>query len=169
MRFERLEQKNRAMKRGKGGPFFDDELIDRAIEALQRARVATRNAADFLADHLERGTQEAVRFGAEKVLLIRPVKRALKGAHARIDEVDGIRLDLERLLDELTTFHGIPQARTRGDWDRFVSASAAKLLDAGFGSREVAGLLTGRPAEQIDRATLERFRQRVRRQEISGS
>jgi hypothetical protein len=168
MRFKRREQKEQAKMRGRGEQFYDDQLVDRAIESLHRARAATRNAADFLAAHIEAGTQEAERLGVGNLLQQTFVKKALKGARSRIDYVDSIQRDLEALLDVLTTFHGIPQARTRGDWDRFVSSSAAKLLDAGFGPREVAGLLTGRPAEQVDRATLERFRQRVRRLEISA-
>jgi len=161
MRFERRTQKKKANVRGQGAPFFDDKLVDRAIENLQRAHAATRNAIDLLTAHSAKLTEAAVGIGWNKDYLSKEPPPNL-GAAQRIKSA------VEELIGDLTTFKGVPQARTRGDWDRFVSASAASLLDAGFSSREVAGLLTGQAAEKVDRATLERFRQRVRRREISA-
>ncbi|MEO8978126.1 MAG: hypothetical protein ABI548_01000 [Polyangiaceae bacterium] len=161
MRFERRTQKKKAKLRGQGAPLFDDKLVDRAIENLQRAHAATRNAIEFLSAHSAKQTEAAVGIGWNKDYLSKEPPPSV-GAAVRIKSA------VEDLIGDLTTFAGVPQPRTRGDWDRFVSTSAAELLDAGFSSREVAGLLTGQRPERVDRATLERFRQRVRRREISA-
>jgi len=158
-RFRRRTEKKRATKRGQGAAFFDDKLVDKAIENMQRAQAAMRNATAFLEKAAERLERETVRIGFNKAFV--------KTERAKIEAAERIETDLELLVGEITTFNGVPQARTQGQWDRFISSSAAKLLDAGFSSREVAGLLTGLPAEEIDRPTLEKFRQRVRRHQIS--
>ena len=158
-RFRRRTEKKRATKRGQGAVFFDDKLVDKAIENVQRAQAAMRNATALLEKATERLERETIRIGFDKAFV--------KTDRTKIEAAERIESDLELFVGELTTFNGVPQARTQGQWDRFISNSAARLLDAGFSSREVAGLLSGQPAEEVDRPTLEKFRQRVRRHQIS--
>jgi hypothetical protein len=159
-RFRRLEQAKLARARGQGEAFFDDRRIDSAIADLERARTLVRNASRTILKDNERIEKEATRLGHGSDLEDHP-------EHARTAKRIGDALDL--LVRKVKSFGGIPQARTQGEWDQFISSTAEKLLAVGFGSREVAGLLTGRSPDKVDRATLERFRQRVRRSQVSGA
>jgi hypothetical protein len=159
VRFSRREQKGLASKRGLGAAFFDDRQTDLAIASLERARALVRNAREALQHDMTRISKERARrglvgddFGNHPVHVL---------AIERLEKAIGVR------ASKIQTFEDIPQARTRGEWDAFLSETAKNLLGAGFGTREVAGLLTGEKPEVVDRATLERFRQRVSRLENS--
>lgn len=158
-RFTRKTQRELAKKRGSGEAFFDDRQTDAAIICLERARTLVRNAGAAIEMDIARIRKERARIG-------------LRGEDVgdlpeHVGATENVVVDLERLLERLKTFQGIPQARTRGEWDAFVSSAAQKLLSAGFGTREVAGMLTGKHPEDVDRATLERFRQRMNRLAVS--
>jgi hypothetical protein len=159
-RFTRRQQTKRAKTRAQGEAFFDDKRIDRALVSLERARTLVRNANQALLEYVERIQKEAARLGLGTDVQDYPshVQSTL-----RIGEA------LDSLVSKLKTFRGIPQARTQAEWDGFISASAERLIAAGFSSRDVAALLTGRKPDKVDRATLERFRQRVRRLQISSN
>jgi len=157
-RFSRREEAKQAKARAQGEAFFDDRRVDSAIADLERARTLVRNANRALLKDIERIEKEAARLGYDTDLQDHP-------EHVRNTKRIGDALDL--LVKKVKSFGGIPQARTQSEWDEFISSSAERLLAVGFSSREVAGLLTGRSPERVDRATLERFRQRVRRSQIS--
>jgi hypothetical protein len=157
-RFSRREQIKRAKTLAQGEAFFDDKRINQAIVSLERARTLVRNANRALLENVERIEKEAVRLGLGTDLQDHP-------DHVRSTKRIGDALD--SLVNKLKSFRGISQPRTQSEWDEFISSTAERLLAVGFGSREVAGLLTGRKPEKVDRATLERFRQRVRRLQIS--
>jgi hypothetical protein len=159
VRFSRREHMGLASKRGLGAAFFDDRRTDVAIASLERARTLVRNARESLQRDMTRIGKERARHG-------------LTGDdHGRtpehVEAIERIEEALDVRLTELKTFQGIPQARTQSEWDEFLSETARNLLVAGFATREVAGLLTGKKPEAVDRATLERFRQRVSRLGIS--
>jgi hypothetical protein len=159
-RFSRREQKGLASKRGLGAAFFDDRQTDLAIASLERARYFVRNAREALQRDMTRISKERARRGilgedfGKLPIHVRAIERLEKA--------------IEQRAAEIQTVEDIPQARTRHEWDAFLSETAKKLLDVGFGKREVAGLLTGEKPESVDRATLERFRQRVSRLETRG-
>jgi hypothetical protein len=158
-RFSRREQKGLASKRGLGSAFFDDSQTDLAIARLERARAFAKNAREALELDMARISKERARRG----LLGDDF-----GKHpAHVRAIERLEKALRERAAEIQTVEGIPQARTRREWDAFLSEAAKKLLAVGFGTREVAGLLTGEKPESVDRATLERFRQRVSRLEIS--
>ena len=157
-RFGRREEAKRARTRGQGEAFFDDRRVDSAIADLERARTLVRNANQALLKDIERIEKETARLGYDINLQDHP-------KHVLSTKRIGDALDL--LVRKVKSFGGIPQARTQSEWDEFISSTAERLLGVGFSSREVAGLLTGRNPERVDRATLERFRQRVRRSQIS--
>jgi hypothetical protein len=158
-RFSRREQKGLARKRGLGAAFFDDDQTDLAIASLERARWFVKNAREALQLDMARISKERARRGlpgddfGKHPLHVQAIER--------LEKAIGVR------AAKIQTFEDIPQARTRKEWDAFLSETAKDLLAAGFGTREVAGLLTGERPEAVDRATLERFRQRVSRLEIS--
>ena len=154
-RFSRREQKGLASKRGLGAAFFDDGQTDLAIANLERARTLVRNAREALQRDMTRIGKERARRGLSVDDLGRNPEH--------VEAMEKIEEALEVRLTELKTCQGIPQARTRSEWDEFLSETARNLLVAGFGTREVASLLTGKKPEAVDRATLERFRQRVNR------
>lgn len=158
-RFTRRTQRDLAKKRRSGEAFFDDRQTDSAIASLERARTLVRNAGAAFEEDIARIRKERTRIG-------------LRGDDVgdlpeHVQDAEELVAHLDLLLAKLKTFHGIPQARSRGDWDAFVSGSAQRLLSAGFSTREVAGMLTGKRPESVDRATLEKFRQRVNRLAVS--
>jgi len=153
-RFARREQTKRAKTRAQGQAFFDDKHVNHAINSLERARTLTRNASKALGEYIDAIQKEAARLGLGTDTQDYP-------AHVKTAEQIGDALDA--LTRNLKQFRGIPQARTRGEWDAFISATAQSLTEVGFSPREIAGLLTGKKPDAVDRATLERFRQRVRR------
>lgn len=158
-RFSRREQKGLASTRGLGAAFFDDLQTDLAIANFERAKTLVRHGREALQQDMALISKERARNG----LLGEDFGRLPD--HVRAAEQ--IEDALERRVQALKTFEGIPQARTQSEWDAFISESAEKLLAAGLGTREVAGLLTGKKPETVDRATLERFRLRVTRLQIS--
>jgi hypothetical protein len=157
-RVSRREQIKRAKALAQGEAFFDDRRVDAAIVSLERARTLVRNANRALLEDIKRIEKEAERLGLGTNLQDHP-------DHVRSTKRIGDALD--SLLSKLKSFGGISQPRTQSEWDDFISSTAERLLAVGFSSREVAGLLTGRKPERVDRATLERFRQRIRRLQIS--
>jgi len=159
-RFTRRVQAKRAKSRAQGEAFFDDKRINQAIVSLERARTLVAKAHQALLENVEQLQKEAKRLGLTADLGDHP-------DHLR--DLTGVAVKLDGLTTKLKTFRGIPQARTSSEWDEFISVTAERLLNVGFTSREVAGLLTGRRPEKVDRATLERFRQRVRRRQVSAS
>jgi hypothetical protein len=160
VRFARRQQKGRAKKRGQGAAFFDDQHTRLAISSLERARTLVRNARAALERDIAAIGGERARHG---------MRGDDVGEHRdHVRALEQIAKALEMRISRLKTFEGIPQARTKSEWDAFLSETARKLLDAGFGTREVAALLSGKKPEAVDRATLERFRQRVSRLEISA-
>jgi hypothetical protein len=161
VRFTRKQQFNKAKKGGQGAAFFDDSQNDVAIASLERARTLVRNAAAAVQRNIDGIRKARARLGLRGEDL-----ENLPQQLAAIEKIGG-RLDGQ--LRELKAFRTIPQARTRSDWDEFLSRTAKNLLDVGFGTREVAGMLTGKKAGAVDRATLERFRQRVNRLAESSS
>jgi len=158
-RFSRREQKGLASTRGLGVAFFDDHQTDLAITNFERART------------LVRAGREALELDMALISKERAGRGLLGEDFGQLPEHVRAAEQIEEALAErvkaLKTFENIPQARTRSEWDAFLSETAQKLLAAGFGTREVAGLLTGKKSEAVDRATLERFRQRVSRLGIS--
>ena len=158
-RFTRREQTKRAKTLAQGEAFFDDKRVNLAIVSLERARTLVRNANRALLEDITRIEKEAARMGLGTDLQDHP-------DHVRSTSRIGTALD--SLVTKLKSFRGISQPRTQSEWEEFISSTAEKLLGVGFSSREVAGLLTGRKPERVDRATLERFRQRVRRLQVSG-
>jgi hypothetical protein len=159
-RFSRREQKGLASKRGLGAAFFDDRQTDLAIASLERARYFVRNAREALQRDMTRISKERARSG---------IPGDDFGKHpAHVRAIERLEKALGGRAAKIQTFEDIPQARTRSEWDAFLSETARNLLVAGFGTREVAGLLTGEKPESVDRATLERFRQRVSRLDSRG-
>ena len=158
-RFTRRDQAKRAKAGAQSAAFFDDKRVNLAIVSLERARTLVRNANQALMENIAQLEKEAARhgFGVE-----------LEDHPQHVQATKRIAAELDTVVSKLKTFKGIPQARNRGEWDNFISATAEKLLEVGFSSREVAGLLTGKKPEKVDRATLEKFRQRVRRLQVSG-
>jgi len=159
-RFTRRDQVKCAKARVQGEPFFDDKRVNFAIVSLERARTLVRNANQALMENIDQIEREAARLGLGVNLEDHP---------DHVQATKRIAAALDTVVSKLKTFKGIPQARNRGEWDNFISTTAERLLDVGFSSREVAALLTGKRPEKIDRATLERFRQRVRRLQVSGA
>jgi hypothetical protein len=158
-RFTRRDQTKRAKARAQGEAFFDDKRINLAIVSLEHARALVRKANQALMENIAQLEKEAARHGFGVDLADHP-------EHVQVTE--RIVGALDTVVSKLKTFKGIPQARNRGEWDTFISTTAERLLEVGFSSREVAALLTGRKPDKVDRATLERFRQRVRRLQISS-
>ncbi len=158
-RLTRRAELSRARKRGGGEAFFDDRQNEAAITNLERARTLVRNGCAAVQTNIDRIRKERARLGLRG--------DDFEDLPEHLDAMERIGETLKRRIEKLKTFRGIPQARTRDDWDEFVSRMAKQLLEAGFGTREVAGLLTGKEPDAVDRATLERFRQRVNRLAVS--
>jgi hypothetical protein len=158
-RFLRRDTTAHAKKRGQRMPLHDDKLRDQAIRSMERSITQAANAARLL---------------AEDAAAMETVARKLRGGR-----VEGPREDadaaaeavqhLVEVLGRLRRFRGVPQVRTQREWDVFLSQSAAKFGAVGMATREVVALLTGLPENRVDRAELERFRQRVRRLKLSDT
>ena len=88
---------------------------------------------------------------------------------ASVVEAERLEKELGELTERLNRFDGVPQIRTQREWDRFLSETAAAMLEVGFEPRTVATVLTGTPEQKITTETLERFRQRVRRLRETGT
>lgn len=160
-RFTRKTQRELAKKRGSGEAFFDDRQTETAIGSLERARTLVRNAGAAVEKDMARIRKERARVGLRGDD-VGDLPEHLRG-------LEQLREALESRIQKLKTFQGIPQIRTRSEWDDFLSNTAKKLLAIGFATREVAAFLTGKQPEAVDRATLEKFRQRVNRLAVSKS
>jgi hypothetical protein len=158
-RFERGRLAANARARGQRIAGLEDDRRDAALSSLEKALSLTQRAAELLAEDADKMDRQARRWRGH----------ADPSLHGDVAKTEAMARGVERLLKHLTRCKGIPQIRTQGEWDEFLSESAAALLDAGFANREVAALLTGQRSEDVDRATMERFRQRVRRIKVSGT
>ena len=151
-RFVRGSITARAKQRGEKLPTLDDKLRNQAIKSMERAVTDAANAARLLAEDAD--TMEA---------FLKNLRGSVPGARQDAEAAQEAARHLAAVLVQLRHFRGVPQIRTRREWDFLISRTAARLAALGMPSRQVAALLTGVPEKRIDRAALERFRQRVRR------
>jgi hypothetical protein len=158
-RFLRRETITHAKKHGQQLPLHDDKLRDQAIRSIERAIAQATIAARFLEE--DAAAMEAI---AKKVRGGR-----VEGPREDADAAAEAVRHLVGVLGRLRRFRGVPQVRTQREWDVFLSQSAAKFGAVGMATREVVALLTGLPESRVDRAELERFRQRVRRLKLSDT
>lgn len=131
----------------------DDDRRDRAIQSVERALALLQNAAEELQEDAETIHKFVVMLEQDQT----------RQRYEDAKNVAGLADETREQLSKLKRYKGIRQIYTQREWDEFISDAAEGLLRAGFSSREVAGLLSGSAPEDVDRATLERFRQRVRR------
>lgn len=155
VRYRRRDILRKTAARGEPVVSFDDKKRFAAIRNLNRAWVLTGEAVALL--------QEAA------AITEADIKAVPKELRDEVERVAVLERQFEPLLAGLNAFRGIHQIRTQREWDLFISETATKMQDVGFSSREVCGILTGSKPERIDRATMERFRQRVRRQLETGT
>jgi len=158
-RFERRQTTARARKRGHARPLHDDRRRDLAIRSIERAIAHATNAARLLVEDAD------VMDNAVKNV---PGAR-VEGAREDAEAAEEVARHLMHVLGRLRCFRGVPQVRTQREWDVFLSQTAARFGAVGMPTREVVALLTGLPEKRVDRAELERFRQRVRRLKVSDT
>lgn len=154
-RYRRRDIVRVTTKRGRPVRSLDDTQRYAAIRNLNRALALTQGAVALLQDAIDIAEAET-----------RTVQKDLRG---EVDDVAALGRQFGEVLARMSLFRGIRQLRTLREWDLFISETAAKMQEVGFSSREVCGILTGTKPERVDRATMERFRQRVRRQTESGT
>lgn len=158
-RFSRRETTARAKRQGQPMPLHDDKRRDLAIRSMERAIAHATNAARLLAEDAD------AMEGAIKNVLGAHIEGVREDADAAAD----VAQHLVQVLGRLRCFRGVPQVRTQREWDVFLSQTAARFGAVGMPTREVVALLTGLPEKRVDRAELERFRQRVRRLKLSDT
>lgn len=146
VRFVRADHAKHAQKRGERIYALEDERRDAAIASVERAHSLVQKAAELLNEDFEVMNRQASRWKGS----------ADPELHEDANQAGLAAARLEKLLTRLGHFKGIRQIRTQGDWDEFLTDSAAALLDVGFSNREVAALLTGQDPSEVDRATMER-------------
>lgn len=156
-RFVRRDLLQRRLKKGEEVlAVLDDRNRDLAMFKLRDAARLSDEAAEALKADVEaiqalQGRYANLGFEPDH-LVIEAAQRAAQLAKA-----------LRTLKRSLNSFKGIRQIRTQREWDRFLSETASTLQDLGYTNRQVAAFLTGTPEAELTTATLERFRQRVRR------
>lgn len=154
-RFTRRERFQGATRRGSDVAALDDKHKDLAMLRLRDAARLVGEAAQALRDDIQAVENMNERYGG-----VFPLE---KEALANAAEAERLEKALNVLTERLNLFRGVPQIRTQREWDRFLSETAAAMLEVGFEPRTVAAVLTGTPEQKVTTDALERFRQRVRR------
>jgi hypothetical protein len=164
---DRRDQLKAAKRRGRKGSTSEESRRDQAAARLEKAAKQMRKAAALRKlDAEEALSEKRGRYGP-RVREARD-KRA-REARDEARKIEKAACVVDKLAESMTGIPGLPVIRTQAQWHRFLSRAATSLLEVGYTNREVVAMLTDQAPEDVDRATLERFRQRVRRLPITAA